>query len=225
MIGKGIHSSVGSAVSLPLSLLLLIFFFLPWVDLTCGGEKVGSASGWQLTVGQMTMEKEQEEKPDSEDGPKARPWFILCLILPVALLTVGAMAVTGRWPSAGAGKVLLVLGVVGLIMMILAANVDYSHEINEQMQKEQAAKPPPPSGVQPGMEAMGEQVAGEVAMKGIETRTRGILWVSLVLYILVGACGAANLFLPRLVGAPTAAASPPAQPPPAQPPAEPPAQT
>lgn len=206
MKGKGIHSSVGSAVSLPLSLLLLIFFFLPWVDLTRGSEKQGSASGWQLTVGQMTMEIEQEEKP------KARPWFIVCLILPVVLLVVGAMAVTGRLPSAGAGKVLLVLGVVGLIMMIVAANVNYSDAIKDYVQ-------------------------GGGRTESMETGTTGILWVSLVLYILVGACGAANLFLPRLAAAPTAAAPtaaapsppaeppPPAQPPPAQPPAEPPAQT
>lgn len=232
MDGKEVHSKLGSLVSLPLSLLLLIFFFLPWLDITCAGNKVGSASGWQLSIGDWSPKgpmAAQDEKDEDKKSPDARPWFILCLILPVALLLVGGMAAAGRMPSLGAGKVMIVLGIVGLLMMILAANVDYADEMKEQMQKDQAAQPaPPPGDAPPGMEGMGEQMAKQMT-EVIETKPTGILWGSLVLYVLVAACGVAVLLLPKLMAAPAAAQPPPAQPaqqpPPQQPPpAEPPAQ-
>lgn len=235
MDGKEVHSKLGSLVSLPLSLLLLIFFFLPWLKITCAGNEVGSASGWQLSVGNWSPEGPmagQEEKDEEKKSPDARPWFILCLILPVVLLIVGGMAAAGRMPSLDTGKVMIVLGAVGLLMMILAANVEYSDEMEEQMQKDQAAQPAPPPGAPTGMEGMGEQMAKQMT-EVIQTKPTGILWGSLVLYVLVAACGIAGLVLPKLMAATAAAQPPPAQPaqqpppqpPPApEPPAEPPAQ-
>ena len=231
MADKKTLSKIGSTVSLPLALLLLIFFFLPWLDLTCAGNKVADASGWQLVTGNVTPEEmpgQEKDKDDPAESIKARPWFILCLIIPIAALLVGLQAVKGGVTAGGAGKALLVLGVIGLVMMIAAASVNYADDVEADMKAKQADQPkPPPSEAPPGMgaamEDMGKQMSEQVGA-AIKTEPTGVLWLSLVLYILLGACGVANLMLPKTaLAAPAATPAPPTQQPP--PPQEPPAQT
>jgi len=220
---KEIQSKIGSMVSLPLGLLLLIFFFVPWLNLTCSGAPIGRASGWQLSVGTMSKVEQQplsglnqtQDKKDEKDPSEtieARPWFFLGLILPLAILAVGAMGFLDKMPPAGAGKVLIACGVIGLIVMILAAAVDYSGDIMAEQKAKQAQAPEgAPPGAGPAAAAMQKQMEDQVS-KNLATETTGILWLSLVLYILVGVCGAANLLLPQILGSIGSAQAPPAPP-------------
>jgi hypothetical protein len=205
---KGMQSRVGSLVSLPLALLLLIFFFLPWVNVTCAGQKIGHASGLQLTLGQWSTDMPSPEGGKEDSGPRARPWFIICLLVCLALLAVGAMGGAGRMGAAPAGKALIALGILGVIMMVVAANVDFSDDIKGSMKEEGGT-----SGTDPG-DQMAKAMQSKAA-EGIKTETAGILWASLVLYLLVAGCGAANLVLSKALPEPiTAEPAPP--PPPVQ---------
>jgi len=231
MSTKTLLSRIGSGLSLPMSLLLLIFFFLPWVEVQCQGVTLGEASGWQLTQGEISQaerfqEPETSRKEDEQaESPDARPWFILGLLAPIGLLLVGFVGLRGQWTPGNASAGLIVLGLLGVVVVILAVNVDYASEMTKDI--EQSARAQKRSGPQdPGAE-LGEEMAKEMTkqMGGyIKTKGTGILWASLTLYILVGGCGVANLILPSLVPTSVASAvsppprpSPPWQPPPGQP--------
>ena len=237
MVSTGILSRIGSVVSLPLALILLILFFVPWVNLTCSGQKIGSATGLQLAAGKMTEEKpsgdfgmtltpppEETKKEPISTAIKARPWFFLCLVLPVAALLVGLLREIGRMPACAAGGGLILLGVLGLVMMIMAGSVNYSDEIMAKQKEDQARKPvatsepnlPPIAGeLSKSMESQMEQQMKEA----LNTEPTGAVWTCLVLYILLMLCGAANLLLPK-ARALLAAQAPPQPPPPASPPAQ-----
>lgn len=231
MAPKGILSRIGSIVSLPLALCLLIFFFLPWLNLTCAGQKLGSASGLQLASGKMTEEKvfdesdsgvgivktDEGKKESLSDAIKARPWFFLCLVIPIALLLIGVMGLVGRLSPGGASGALIVLGVVGLIMMILASSVDYSDEIVAKQKQENAKKAGAASTEPAGMDALGASMGKEMEQQmkqKLKTEATGIVWTSLVFYILVALCGVVDLVLPKAMGAVSAPTAQSPSPPP-----------
>ena len=219
---RTMFSRIGSGFSLPMAILLLIFFFMPWAELHCGTMQIGEANGWQLTKGDMTsiqpdmsssmpgVKVTKDEGGDGKDASEsinARPWFILGLIVPIALLAVGALGLAGKMPASGAGKALIVLGAIGMVVMLLAANVDYADEVAADMEKSQKESAEPEGGegetdpMAAGMEeAMQQQMESQMAGQ-IQTEATGIVWASLVLYILVVGCGAANLAAPAMLRA------------------------
>jgi len=208
-------------VSLPLGIVLVILFFLPWVEMTCAGTPVGEASGWELTVGEMSMSgnmpeqmRAQQDSGDDE-GPDGRPWFILGLIVPAILLLVGALGAAGRLPSKTAGTGLVVLGILGIIVAALAFSVDYADEMTKDDEQQPQTQPADAFAQQ-----MGQQMAQQMAQ--ISTETTGTVAVSLVLYVVVALLGVGCLLLPMLL--PPAAPDPVAAPghPPAGPPSSPP---
>lgn len=202
-------SRIGSGVSLPMALLLVIFFFLPWLELHCGAMKLGKASGWQLSVGKMTAEQQDQAQAKEGDGPDARPWFFLGLLIPICVLAVGWRGLAGALQPGRVGMLLALLGVVGLVVMIVAANVDYADEIAEDMKKQSETRAPASEderAAQGLQKEMAAQMSSQVAEQ-IRTEPTGILWVCLVLYVLVGATGAAVLVAPKVL--PPAAARPP----------------
>ncbi len=243
MIPRGVLSKIGSFISLPAALLLLIFFFLPWVNLTCStpmGEIImGSSSGLQLTTGSMSpantpmpmkgmnegqqqpsSEAKEKQQKDTNEAISARPWFILGLLIPLALLAVGGSAARDRMEAQGASKALIVLGVIGVILMILAATVDFSGDIIEKQEKEQKAQiQNQPQNMNEAMSQMQAEMEKKVK-ESIKTKATGILWFSLVLYVLVIGCGVLNLVLPNLgaalAGEGTDSQSPPLPPSPGE---------
>lgn len=237
MNGQKLRSRLAAGVSIPMAILLLIFFFLPWVNLQCAGTQIGDATGWQLAVGKITVDMPHmggaEPKQEQGKDPDARPIFFLGLLLPLAILIVGVCSLKGSIGTPPTGVWLTALGVVGLIVMIMAANVDYSDEMTGDAKKSDQAKPAgtPPTGdpseaMSKAMEdAMKDQMEQQMSAQ-IKTEGTGILWTCLVLYILVALAGA-SCFLkigvsagPAASQAPTATAAPPPEPAPAQPPAQ-----
>jgi hypothetical protein len=214
-------SRIGSGFSMPMAILLLIFFFMPWAELNCGTMQIGEASGWQMTKGDMTSiqpdmsssmpgvkvtKDEGDDAKDPSESINARPWFILGLIVPIALLGVGVLGLTSKMPTGGA---LVVLGAIGMVVMLLAANVDYSDEVLADMEKQEQAKKAaaePASGDEAdpfsaGMEkAMGDTMQSQMAGQ-IQTESTGIVWACLALYMLVVVCGAVSLVAPAMLRA------------------------
>jgi len=174
-----------AALCSPMAIVLLILFFVPWVDLNCSGRPVGSASGFQLATGGMTLRQELQEQNQDEakkdEGPEARPWFLLGLFVPLALLAVCCLIFLGMLPSISGGTLLALLALVGVIVMILAANVDYREEMRRG-----SAERDKPSGIDP------PDLSGMIS-----TTTRGAVWGCLTLYVVTGLLGVACAALPR----------------------------
>ncbi len=200
---KSMLGKLGSIFSLPMAALLVIFFFLPWVRFQCSNMELFTASGWQLTTGGITpsekLQKQQEAKQQSgeekeDKGPDARPWYVLGILAPVAILLAGVAGAMGRGEPGKIGAVLLVCAAVGVLLMIMAANMDYSDEMIEDQQEQQ--KQQQQEGT-PNFGPSGEQME-EMMRAQMKTEPTGIVWVSLVLYFLVAVAGAMNLVLPKL---------------------------
>jgi hypothetical protein len=186
-------SRIVAGVTSPLALVLLILFFVPWVNLTCNGMELASASGLQLTVGSISpspmLEKQMDKEPSDGEGPDARPWFIMGLLVPLGLLATCALMLTGRFGLAGGGKILIVLGVVGLLVMILAANVEYRDEMMEDQASSDSQGP------------SDFPISQNDVAKMINTEAGGAVWTSLVLYVLIALMGAVETFFgPMLRG-------------------------
>jgi hypothetical protein len=83
--------------------------------------------------------------------------------------------------------------------MIMAANVEYADDFIEHDKKEKAAKAATTD--EPDMMGMAnamQKQMEEQMKKAFETRPTGILWGSLVLYILVILCGLVNMLVSRM---------------------------
>jgi hypothetical protein len=208
---KNLLPRIGSIASLPLAALLLLFFFLPWLNVTCQGNEVASASGLQLAMGDISpagMMKEQEA-PEKDPGEKvdARPWFWLGLLVPLGLLGVGLMGAKGSMQPTAAGRSLIVLGAVGLVIVILAAaTVDYA-EMMESSDK--TPTQPAGRGPQGPMGTMMQQQMEAQMKEAVKTEGTGILWGSLALYVLAMGCGALNYVMVSQVAASGPSAAPP----------------
>lgn len=213
-------SRVGSLLSVPMAVVLVILFFVPWLDVTCSNMKVASATGLQLSLGKITREENpggmkgavkpdepKAEKKDEKD-PAARPWFLLCLLLPAMLMAVGVFGSLGRLSGAVAGLAIVGLAIVGLIMACLATGVDYGKE----MMNDQPAKVKNTDGTDAdGMgQAMGQAMGKMMAEKSpIQTQATGALVTTIVFYSLLIAIGALNLVLPTALRALAKATAPP----------------
>ncbi len=215
-------SRVGSGISLPMALLLIIFFFLPWLNVNCSIMSFAEASGWQLTVGDLSptdmikekMGTDEQEKSD-ENMPDARPWFILGLLAPVAILIAAALGAAGAIKSQHCGRLLIVLAAIGIIVIILAANVEYG-ELTEKMVKDKSSSSDGDTPFGPSDKEMSKMAATQISTSGTK-----ILWWSLTFYIATLVCGGVVLLSPLITRAVTAVVkantmtpgSPPAGPP------------
>lgn len=84
--------------------LVFLFFFLPWVTVSCGGEEVVTLSGYELSVGKDVGA--YGEKTDADP---------LVFIVPlVALLAIGTLFIANT-KAAGGGQI--TAAVIGLIIM------------------------------------------------------------------------------------------------------------
>lgn len=199
-MNKELISRIAGGLCSPLGIVLVILFFLPWLDLRCQSTRLASASGWQLTVGDVSLSKQMEEQASAEpeeeqwEGPDARPVFILGLILPLAMLGVSLGMFTGRLGTTG-GAVVAILAVAGIVVMVGATYVDYAEEMQPEPPPEQAEDSDTISLFSEKDEATMEQQMRTM----LNTDPRGALWTSLVFYILAAVVGAAAVALPAVM--------------------------
>lgn len=227
----------GSGLSALLTVVLVVLFFVPWVKVKCNGPMgrttVAKATGWQLATGDVTNVQPPQISSGgwtqtSSQGPTAdidaRPWFYLGLLIPLAGALLSALSFSGHLALGPAGKGLIVVGILGVVIAILAANVDYSDEMKLPPPKQTT----PQASGDPG-QALGNAM-GEAMMQGIMkpattqalvTVPTGAVWWSLALYVIVAVCGVINLVLPSMLRR-SPSPEPPQPPQPAQPPPSPP---
>jgi hypothetical protein len=200
--------------------------------------RIGSATGLQLARGEMTPSAsidDPEKARQLVETVKPRRVFYLGLLLPAGLIVLGLFGAIAR-PRVGLA--IVVLAGAGIVVMVMAANVEYE-ELKEGMAKPEAVSPAPTPGQAAGSrpsdpgEAMGEamgEALGDMMTEGVQkgvsasaeisTTTQGAWGWSLALYIMAAACGVADLVLPRILsgteprapGGGYAAAPPPGEP-------------
>ncbi|MBS3734103.1 MAG: hypothetical protein KGY99_04180, partial [Phycisphaerae bacterium] len=203
---------IGSFLSLPMGILLLVLFFFPWVRVSCGvpdaNATVATASGWQLTLGRYSEPDYEQEggaklanelRVPAGTSVDSRPKFILGLVAALGTLAVAGLGLWGKLPADGAGHLLTLLGVLGVITMILAVFVDFEQEINRGLEQRPgveasvAAATTRPAGgeaISDDRTRVARAVAELWANKGrkslVRKETTPYLWLSLVVYMLVG---------------------------------------
>lgn len=106
--------STGHRVASPAAVLAILFFFMPWVFASCGGQSIGSFSGWELASGTTV---------DTGIGVERVPGTpILFLILLFALATLGLAYFA--WQRGLPSKLdtfgLILLGLFPLALLIFA---------------------------------------------------------------------------------------------------------
>ena len=203
-------------LSLPTSIGLLALFFLPWLRLSCNPRAVNQApdpppavkqltgttvlahaSGWDLARGKLTPAKRFQEQAraaeGSQEGPPAKPWAYGGLVLPGLAAVFALLCLAGSVTPAGGGKCVLLLGIAGVVLMCVAASMDYVDEAMDKAKEEMAAQ-----GLRPGCPAFRRSMAeaADKAKEVLQTKATPYLWASLVLYGLLGGCGLALIATP-----------------------------
>ena len=211
---KAMLTRIGSMVSLPLAGLLVLFFFLPWLEVTCQGNALAEASGLQLALGDVSPTApagQGDSDKDPGEDVDARPWFWLGLLIPIGIAIMGLLGATGNMEAGAAGRALIVLGIIGVILMILAATtVDYADAATKDAKMDGGGQGPN-NADNPFGQQMQKQMQAQMK-DAIKTETTGILWGSLVLYLLVAGCGVVNYVMLSQGGEPAAAAAPEREP-------------
>jgi len=237
-------SRIGSALSVPLGVVLVVFFFLPWLDLTCAGparlslrgegdsevkeSKMGHASGMQLAAGRLTpydddKPVEDEKKIDeANETIQARPWFWVGLIVPLLLIALGVLGVMGKFGGPIGGGATVLLGVLGLIVVFTAMAVDYTDDFMDKGRQEEQEKltkqGKSEAEITKALEDWDKQQQKQLdegEEKGYGLKTHAKLWLWLTLLLYVLTVGAGLLSV--LGGRAAAAPVPAAAAPPAAP--------
>lgn len=229
---------ISMILPLPLSLLLIIFFFLPWLTISCdAGEftkamqkpgaanmpnmppmtgmpevtaKVGQASGWQLAKGNITLKGAYARK----DG---RPGSQNELLKSRPLLYMGLAApilglLLGGLGATGNAKP----GTVGTGLLLLAVAGTVAvlwaasiDYVDDSMDKlQEEATKSRCRGPAPCLKGMEQSKAN--MKKLIKTEGTGYLWASLGMYVLLAGCGIAGRTTPLEPGFQVEPASAPA---------------
>jgi len=212
--------SLSVVIPLPVAGVVVMLFFMPWLNVSCEtkeamkamqaqgefglssvpipfeSQEIAHASGWDLAGGKIAIKSPVQggEGPLAEQPKtlKQRPWLYLCLAGPVVVLLLSIAAISGNVSTSGAGKGMMLFGVIGVVLMIMASTIDYIDDALDQA-KDQAPKccsMPPGCGFNPSM-----QQAKDEMKAFIKTETTPYLWISLGLHSLtvlcgLGACGA-----------------------------------
>jgi len=194
-------------------------FFVPWLTVSCNpnsltlppelrgagvpdelkdGAVLAHATGWDLARGELTAEdrfKQQAEAAGgAQEGPPAKTWAYGGLILPGLLAAGALLCLSGKISAAGAGKWMLLLGIGGVVLMGLAASMDYVDEAIDHAKDKMADQ-----GLSFGGRTFQRDLdqAAERARDVLQTKATPYLWVCLGLYGLTAGCGMAALGAPE----------------------------
>lgn len=217
---RGPRTPAGAIASLPMAGLLGFFFFMPWLTVSCDpkaaipaaelakmphlpagaaeAKEIAQASGWELARGEISPAEDCARQPKPAGGnqefPKPKYWVYLGLAVPVGLLIVAVLGISHSLSWGGAGKIMLVLGVAGVVVMLVAASIDYVDDALDQS-KDEMAKRAPGMVSRPGGMAFDAAVsqAGDKMREVLKTKATWYLWGSLGLYGLVVVCGLATV--------------------------------
>lgn len=158
---------------------------------------LASASGWALAAGKLTPAEDLANKANAtqpqtdDDVPKSRWWVYMGLAVPALLVLICGFAAVGPLP-ARAGKWMLMFGLTGLILMIVAARVNY---VDDAVERSGRDIPRPRNACARDANRLREQAKAQLERTGdkmkkiVKTEATVYLWASLGLYGVIAACG------------------------------------
>ena len=200
---------VSSGVLLATSLLLMVLYHLPWLELTRdhGGlamtsvpAEVGTATGLQLAAGTMTAKPEASRLLPSlvdsgmyDDEIKPRPTFYIGLIAPVFLLIIAVLGLKACFRGVLVGILTLILAIPGSILLLLATDVEYTEDFIADLRRREPAHEPWVTGSLPPVQRREKE---KRITDEYKTWTSAHLWSSLVLYCLASLLGILNVICP-----------------------------
>ena len=157
------------------------------------------ASGLQLAAGEATPVGMFKGANTSSSGNKdlpAHPWLYGGLILPVGLLVVCGMCLSGHMQAPTAGKVMFFLAFAGVGMMYAASRISYADDAVAKARSEFVAHAPP--GAVANMGAVDEQLdqVAEKLADVVITSPTGMLWLTMGAYGVVCICAACTIGSP-----------------------------
>jgi hypothetical protein len=229
---KFVLEKLGSIMSLPMVVLLIIFFFLPWVNIKCQDTKIATMTGRQLTSGDVEpvgifkemSEKAEKQKhqagggteaegPEDKDKLSSRQWIYAGLAIPLLGFIV-AFAHLADWLNGrSAGIALLAIMALGVSLLVAVSQVDLVADVPMET-KDNRADATEGAATQPQINLFEDMDMRAMMSSGLESG-----WIlSLVFYLLLGLCGVVNLVLPLVGGRTVAGGMSGASPPPGSPP-------
>ena len=155
--------------------------------------KLVQASGWQLARGEVTETSEaaiqQNGFKKQEELPSSRVWVYTGLGLPVLLLLISAMRLSGGMHPGKAGGWMIVVGLAGIVLTLVVFSVNYVDDVTSKFENAETANL--------GHMTMRSRNQLQLASRQVEsqlndilkTNTTPFLWISLGLYVLVAGCG------------------------------------
>ena len=211
---------LGSLISLPMAALLVVFFFLPWLGVQCGPAKL-TATGWQLTQGNLTVSsnmaqedakvdkaKQEQDIAKLNESIQPRPWFIAGLAIPAAMVLLAVLAVAGVIRPTSGGIMLIVLAVAGIGTAMAASRVSYVEELIEHSRSDAREKnKDQPEAGQEMAKAMERQVQEQIR-KVVKTEGTPWLWVSVAIYGFIAICGMINIAIDAALATASTGGSP-----------------
>jgi hypothetical protein len=79
--------------------LLLIFFFLPWITISCGGERIGTVSGFQLATGNLGQDINQNYQSTTGSGYQG-DWRLIAIAVGAIAALVLVFLIGGQFQKA-----------------------------------------------------------------------------------------------------------------------------
>jgi len=207
-----------------MSLLAGVLFFMPWLTVSCdakglmemaeagaaeqlpamppqmtGETEIAQASGLELACGEATpvgMFKDAAAGQTGDQGLPSRSWLYGGIVLPIGLLVVCGLCLTGNMEAATAGKVMFFLAFVGVGMMYMTSRISYADDVVDKARSEFSRHAPPGAVASMGaVEEQLEQVAENLKTVVI-TRPTGMLWLTMGAYGVVCVCAACTIGSP-----------------------------
>jgi len=205
------RNSWGSAICT--AVVLLVLFFLPWVELSCRASKdsqilLAKRSGWQIAVGSATLYDAESKQPSTDfekiriarTSPRPRPWVFLGLLVPVTLLILGVAAQRKRIRASRFGKLVALAGAVGVGLSLAVFLMDQSKNVGRYLREERRAELVKDG---KGKAEIEQALAKMTAVRqigileqdgeGVKVVPANALWITLGLYVFLLFVGSANI--------------------------------
>jgi len=210
---KESRSRVGVILAAPISVLLGVLFFMPWLTVSCDGQaalelnedinspqvaaivgtldasgEVARASGIELARGEITPcgpLKGQDASAATGQSLTPRSWVYAALVLPGAMLLLCLLCLTGAIEASTAGKGIFLMAFVGAVMMFAVSRINYADDMIDRVEDMIATARP--SYAVPASPQIGE--LSEQLNAVILTTPTLVLWVTMGLYAAACVCG------------------------------------
>lgn len=163
------HGGMLPKLNLISALAALVFFFLPWIDIECSGEKTATQTGFQTITGEATPTPQalaKNVRMDRSSEPLGRSYLaVFALVGIVSAVAIGfASLISAREGLAGTAALLCGLAFLCLAGQMLAG-FPAEKAFIERLQEEQRPHAGQGSPLEQLGRDLGKQIAAEIKVR------------------------------------------------------------